>query len=67
MTTRVSLGGAAAFLMAAVAASAQVTGSFESHVAAAKAAAGTEHGALFTRICTQVEEDRKSTRLNSSH
>ena len=38
---------------------AQVTGTFESHLAAAKAAAGTEHKALLDRICTQVEEMSK--------
>jgi metallo-beta-lactamase class B len=35
---------------------AQVTGTFESHIAAAKAAAGTEHTALLTRICTEAED-----------
>src|SRR6185436_8703797 len=34
----------------------QVTGTFESHLAAAKAAAGTEHTELYTRICTQAQE-----------
>ena len=59
MTARLSFGAAVAVLAAALTASAQVTGTVESHVAAAKAAAGADHGALFTRICTQVEEMSK--------
>jgi metallo-beta-lactamase class B len=38
---------------------AQVTGTFDSHIAAAKAAAGTEHSGLYTRICTQAEDMSK--------
>jgi metallo-beta-lactamase class B len=37
-------------------ATAQVTGTLESHLAAAKAAAGTEHTELYTRICTQAQD-----------
>ena len=37
----------------------QVTGTVQSHVAAAKAAAGTEWATQFTRICTQAEDMSK--------
>jgi metallo-beta-lactamase class B len=38
---------------------AQVAGTFDSHIAAAKAAAGTEHSELYTRICTQAQDMSK--------
>ena len=40
-------------------ATAQVSGTFESHLAAAKAAAGSEHTELYTRICTQAQDMSK--------
>jgi metallo-beta-lactamase class B len=48
-----------AVLLAGGVAAAQVAGTFESHMAAAKAAAGREHVALFDRVCTQVQEMSK--------
>jgi hypothetical protein len=56
-TMLIATGVAASLAGATVAA--QVTGTFESHMAAARAAAGTEHMALYTRICTQSEEMSK--------
>ena len=53
--------GVAAGLAGSIA-TAQVTGTFESHLNAAKAAAGTEHTELYTRICTQAEARVRAVR-----
>jgi len=58
MHSRLIATGVAAALAGGMA-SAQVAGTFESHMAAAKAAAGREHTALYDRICTQVQEMSK--------
>src|SRR5882762_6089511 len=57
--TRMVLAAGVAAALAGIEVRAQVSGTFESHMAAAKAAAGTEHAALLTRICSQVEEMAK--------
>ena len=54
MQTRLIATGVAAGLAGAIVA-AQVTGTFDSHIAAARTAAGTEHQALFARTCTAME------------
>jgi hypothetical protein len=58
LQTMLVAAGVAAGLAGSIA-TAQVTGTFESHLAAAKAAAGTEHTELYTRICTQAQEMSK--------
>jgi metallo-beta-lactamase class B len=58
LQTMLVAAGVAAGLAGSIA-TAQVTGTFESHLAAAKAAAGTEHTGLYTRICTQAQEMSK--------